>query len=180
MSSARTPTARPVLDEEVEREPALADFRRRSLDRRDERALDLGAGGVAAGVHDAGGGVAAFARQGEPGRLAVSGLVEVRAHGDELAHAVGAFGDEHPHRVGVAETGAGGDGVGEVQLGRVVESAVERGGDATLRVRASPSVPSSPFVRTITDQPARAAWTAADRPATPLPSTRRSNIGPAY
>ena len=122
------------LHEEVERQPALAHFCGCRLDRGDERPLDLGAGGVTAGVQHAGGRVAPFARQREPGRLAVAGLVEDRAHGDELTDALGAFGDEHAHRVRVAEAGAGRDGVGEVQLGRVVGTVVERGGDTTLRI----------------------------------------------
>ena len=42
-----------VFDEQLDREPALANLDRAALDRGDERALDLGAGRVAAGVHDA-------------------------------------------------------------------------------------------------------------------------------
>src|SRR5262245_53334101 len=39
---------------------------------------------------------------------------------------------------------------------------------------------SSPLVSTRTDQPAREACTAPDKPAIPLPSTSRSNIGPSH
>ena len=63
--------------------------------------------------------VAAFAGERERGGRAVAGAVEHRAERHEVAHPVGTLGDEHPHRVGVAEPGAGGERVGEVQLGRV-------------------------------------------------------------
>ena len=39
--------------------------------------------------------------------------------------------DEHPHRVDVAEPGAGGEGVGQVEVGRVLV-ATEHGGDPAL------------------------------------------------
>ena len=132
-SSARTPTQRPRLDDQVDREPALAHLDEiERADRRDQRALDLGAGRVAAGVHDPRHRVAALAGQRERGGRAVAGAVEHRAERHELAHPVRAFGDEHPDRVGVAEPGAGGERVGEVQLGGV--GLLERGGDAALRV----------------------------------------------
>ena len=58
--------------------------------------------------------------------------VEVRAERGELADPVGAFGHEHLHGLDVAEPGAGGERVGEVQLGRVGRG--QRGRDAALRV----------------------------------------------
>ena len=73
------------------------------FDRGDQRALDLGAGRVAAGVHDARERVAAFA--GEQQLVAVgAGLgVEARAERGELANPVGALGHEHLHGLDVAE-----------------------------------------------------------------------------
>src|SRR5262249_11472220 len=169
---------------------ALAHLRRRRLDGGDEGPLDLGTGGVAAGVQDSGRRMPALARQREGGRLAVAGLVEHRTHGDELAHAVGAFGDEHPHGVGVTEPGAGGDGVGAVQLGGAGgRGGGGRGGPRARRASAAPPRPgasrvpegaSSPLVTTRTAPPAREACTAPDKPAIPLPSTSRSNISPDY
>ena len=100
------------------------------LHRGDERALDLGAGRVAAGVHDPRDRVAAFAAR--AAERAVD-LVEVGAERHELAHARRALAGEHRDRVGVAQPGAGGEGVGAVERGRVVVLD-ERGGHATLRV----------------------------------------------
>ena len=54
-----------VLDEQVDREPALADLGGRRLDRSHEGALDLGTGRVAAGVDDPRNGVAALAGERE-------------------------------------------------------------------------------------------------------------------
>ena len=76
------------------------------------------------------------------------------------------------HRVGVAEAAAGGEGVGAVQLGRVV-GRVERRGHPTLRVAGGRPAELA-LGETVTDRPARRARTAAESPATPLPSTRRS------
>ena len=47
----------------------------------------------------------------------VAGFVEVRAELDELADAGRALVDHDAHGVDVAEAGAGGERVGEVQLG---------------------------------------------------------------
>ena len=58
--------------------------------------------------------------------------VEVGARGLQLAHARRSFLDEHLHRRGVAERGAGGERVLPVQLRRV--AGAERRGDAALRV----------------------------------------------
>ena len=167
-SSARTPTQRPASTSRSTAKQPLADLDRvERAHRGDQRPLDLGAGGVAAGVHDAGDRVPTLPGEREHAAVAVAGPVEHRAQRDELADPVGAFGDEHPHRVRVAEPGAGGERVGEVQLGRV--GRLERGGDATLRVPGG-------RLRELAlgehdHRPARvaAAWIAADRPAMPLP-----------
>ena len=121
-----------VLDEQLDREPALANLDRAALDRGDERTLDLGAGRVAARVHDAGERMTALA--GEQQLVAVgAGLgVELRAERRQLADTVGALGHEHLHRLDVAEPGARGERVGEMQLPRV--GLGQRGGDAALRV----------------------------------------------
>ena len=133
-----------ALDDELDREAPLAHLDQvERVHRGDERPLDLGAGRVAAGVHDARQRVAALARE----RSAAVAPSPVRSNTAPSAMSSrtrpGPFGDEHPHRVDVAQPGAGGERVGEVQLGRV--GLVERGGDATLRVpgrrerRARPS-----------------------------------------
>ena len=100
----------------------------RPRDRGDQRALDLGPGGVAAGVRDPVAVVAALAGQAE---LAVGVVVEVGAERDQLADRLGALGDQHPDRLRVAGAGAGDQGVALV-LRRGVAGA-ERGGDAALR-----------------------------------------------
>jgi len=87
--------------------------------------------------------------------------------------------DQDPHRLLVAEPGPGGQGVGQVQVGRVLVAA-EHGGDAALGPARGglgehtfgehaqrgrrPPCGASPASRT-----------AAERPATPLPNTRTSN-----
>ena len=95
----------------------------------DERPLDLGSGGGAAGVHDARQRVPALPRQLE---LAVRIAVEGGAESDELVHAGRALVDEHPHGVDVAEPGAGGQRVGQVEV-RGVGVAAEHGGHPALR-----------------------------------------------
>ena len=73
----------------------------------------MSAGGVAAGVEDAGDGVGALAGEGD---LAVEG-VEGDAEADEVVDAVGGLVGEDAGGFGVDEAGAGGDGVVEVKLG---------------------------------------------------------------
>ena len=90
----------------------------------DERALDLGAGGRAAGVHDPRQRVAALAGELE---LALGVAVEGGAERDELVDARRALVDEHAHGVDVAQPGAGGERVGEVEVGRVGVAAEHRG-----------------------------------------------------
>ena len=100
----------------------------RPLDGGDQRPLDLRAGGVAAGVRDP---VAVVATLPGQRQLAVGAVVEVGAERDQLADRLGALLDEDPHRVEVAGTGAGHEGVELVLLGGVPRP--ERGGDAALR-----------------------------------------------
>ena len=52
--------------------------------------------------------------------------VEHRAQGDELVHPVGSLGHEDAHRVGIAQPRPHGQGVGEVEVGRVLVSAQSR------------------------------------------------------
>ena len=94
----------------------------------DERAADLGSGGVAACVHDAVAVVAALARERD---VAVRGGVEVRAARHEFADSVGAFGDERAHGLLAAQPRPGNQGVVEVLLRGVFR--IQRGGDAALR-----------------------------------------------
>ncbi len=137
---------------DVEREPAVGEVQRERADaaavdreqvddelvlvelhaaahagRLGERARDLAAGGVAAGVHDPRQRVGALAPEHD---LAVD-LVEPRADLHELAHAVRALVHEDAHGLLVAEARAGGDGVLEVQLGRILLA--DGRGDAALR-----------------------------------------------
>ncbi len=120
-----------LLDDQLGRQPAVPDVRTRPVDRGDERPLDLGAGGVAPGVHHPRHRVTALAGTGEPA-VAVD-VVEVRTERDQLAHPGRSLVGQYPYRVRVAQAAAGGQRVGAVQLGRVVRG-IERGGDATLRV----------------------------------------------
>ena len=103
------------------------------LDLRDQRPGDLRARGVAAGVRDPVGVVAAL-----PGErdVAVGRLVEDRPARHELAHARRPLGDQDLHRLGVGQATARGERVREVRLGRV--GRVERGGDAALRPHRRP------------------------------------------
>ena len=88
----------------------------RPLDGGDQRPLDLGPGGVAAGVRDPVAVVAALAGQRQ---LAVGAVVEVGAERDQLVDRLGTLVDQHAHRVEVAGTGAGHEGVVLVLLGGV-------------------------------------------------------------
>ncbi len=104
-----------------------------SRTRVDERPLDLGSGGVAAGVRDAVAVVAALAGQGQ---LAVERAVEARPHLHELAHRGRTLAHQRPHRRLVAHAGPGDDRVAEVVVGGV--PGAEGGGDATLRPAGRP------------------------------------------
>ena len=105
-------------------------------------AADLGAGGVAARVQNAGQGMRALARA-QVGLAARAqsvrvepfeavGTVEVRAPLDELGHAQRAFGDQRLGRGTIDQAVAGVHGVFKVQ--RDVLVALHGHGDAALRV----------------------------------------------
>ena len=95
----------------------------------DERPLDLRAGGRAAGVDDP------RAASGRPRGRAAScpsgSRSNAGAEGDELVDPGRALVDEHPHGVDVAQPGAGGERVGQVEVGGVGVAA-EHGGHAAL------------------------------------------------
>ncbi len=95
---------------------------------RDEGPFDLGAGRVASRVHDACERVATLAGEEELGLFGI----EASAEGGELAYAVRALGHQDAHGLDVAQSGARGERVGEMQLGRV--GLGERGCDTALRV----------------------------------------------
>ena len=133
---ARTSTSRPAgaegphppapspLDQQVEGEPLLEHGGRGGPGRVDQRPFDLGTGGRTAGVDHPGGGMAALAGQVErSARLAV----EDGAHGDQLVDPGGALVHQHPDGIGVAQAGAGGQGVGQMEVGRVLVTAEHRG-----------------------------------------------------
>ena len=90
---------------------------------RDEGTLDLGPGGVAAGMGDAVAVVSALAGQAE---LAVGVEVEVGAEGDQLADGLGPLGDEHAHRLEVGRARAGHEGVALVLGRRVARTRARR------------------------------------------------------
>src|SRR5713101_3237909 len=68
-----------------------------------------------------------------PCELATVTVIEVRAQLDQFAHATRTLTGQHAHRVGIAEPTAGSQGVGAVELGRVLRL-VERGRDTALGV----------------------------------------------
>ena len=123
---------RPPLHEQLDREPAFAHADVAALDRGDERPLDLGAGRVAARVHDPRERVTALAGEQQLVAVGTGRGVEVRAERRELAHPIRTFGHQHPDRFDVAQSRARGERVGEVELGGV--GLGQRGGDAALRV----------------------------------------------
>ena len=144
-----------------------------AADRGDERALDLRAGGVAAGVGDAVAVVAALAGQRQ---LAVGHVVEVGAEGDQLAHGLGALAYQRPDGVQVAGTGPGDQGVDLVLVGGVTRA--ERGGDAALGPLGRAGVEPS-LVTTRTFAPVGSVSlrrSAAVSPAMPEPMTTTSAV----
>ena len=143
----------------------------------DQRPLDLGAGGGAAGVHDAG---QASGRPRGPARARPCGVaVEHGAEGDELVDPARPLVDQHPHGVDVAQPGAGGEGVGQVEVGGVGVVAPSTAATPPWAQRVVAWC-SSPLVSTPTRMPCvSAARTAADSPATPLPRTSRSRSSSA-
>ena len=102
-----------VLHDEVDGEGVLVHLGRSGAGGGDQGPLDLGAGGRATGVDDAGLGVAALPGQGQftPGLP-----VEDGAEGDQLVDPAGPLVHQHPDRGRVAEVGAGLEGVGDVQV----------------------------------------------------------------
>ena len=125
---ATTPRHRPPSHHQVEGEPLLQHGGGRGPGGVDQGPLDLGPGGRPAGVDHPGRRVAALAGQGQgPAGLAV----EDGAHGDQLVDPGRALVDQHPHGVGVAQAGPGGQGVGQVEVGRVLVPA-ENGRHAAL------------------------------------------------
>ena len=118
------PHAAAALDDEVEGEPALEHGAGRAVGGVDQGPLHLGPGGGAAGVHDPRPRVPALAGQGE---RAAALAVELDAQGDQLVHPARALVDQDAHRLLVAQAGAGGQGVGQVQVGRVLVAAEHRG-----------------------------------------------------
>ena len=57
--------------------------------------------------------------------------IELRAHGDQFMDPERALVDQDPHRVGVAQTCARGQGVGQMKVGRILVPTQHRG-HATL------------------------------------------------
>ena len=117
-----------VFEDEVAGEGVFENLDIGSADGADEGGFDGEAGGVAAGVEDAGVGVGGLHASGE---MAVV-LVEADAEADEVADAGGAFGAEDLDGGAAVESGAGAEGVFDVLLDGVVGE--HGGGDSALRV----------------------------------------------
>ena len=133
---ARTSTNRPsalrathapapsALHQQVEGEPLLEHGGGRGPGGVDQGPLDLGPGGRTAGVDHPGRRVTALTGQGQ----GPAGLpVEDRAHGDQLVDPGRSLVHQHPHRIGVAQSGSRRQRVGQVQVGRVLVAAEHRG-----------------------------------------------------
>ena len=113
-----------TLHQEVEREPFLEDRGGGRTGGVDQGPLHLGPGGRTPCVDDARSRVAALARQGQrTARL----TVEDGPHGDQLVNPRGSLVDQHTHGIGIAQPGAGGQGVGEVEVGGVLVATQDRG-----------------------------------------------------
>ena len=145
------------------------------LHRGDQRPLDLGAGGVAAGVHDPRRPSDRLpAAQGES---AAVDLVEVRAERHELAHARRALAGRGPRTASVSQRPAPAARVSEPCSSGESSSAIERGGHTALRV-AGRRPPELALGEHGDRQPGvPGAHGRGDRPATPLPSTRSRTWG---
>ena len=135
----------------------------------DQRPLDLGAGGVAAGVGDAVAVVAALAGQRE---LAVAGAVEAGAERDQLADRGRTLAHEHPHRGLVAEPGAGDERVGECCSG--VSPAPSAAAMPPCAQRVEPAASTSLVTSRTRSAECRARCSAAVSPAMPEPTTTTS------
>ena len=106
-----------VVEQQVDGQRVRDDLDlRRPLHGRDQRTLDLGSGGVTAGVRDPVAVVAALAGQRQH---AVVVVVEVGAQRDQLADRLRTLLDQHADGVEVAGAGAGHQGV-DLVLGRGV------------------------------------------------------------
>ena len=116
------------LDDQVDDQGALEDLDRGGAGGAAERGLDLFAGTGAGGVQDPRHRMGRF----ESAEQFAGPHVEVDAGIDEAADGVGAFVHQGAHDRRVAEAGAGGDGVLEVQIGVVVDAGGD--GDAALGV----------------------------------------------
>ena len=124
----RHPDATAGLDDEVEREPPLEHRARGAVRGVDQGALHFGACGGAAGVDHPRARVTSFAGQ----RQQSGGLaVELHAERDQFVDPGRAFVDENPHRLLVAQPRPGGQGVRQMEIGRVLV-APEHGGHAAL------------------------------------------------
>ncbi len=122
------PDAAPVLDQQIQGEPALQHRTRGGIGGIDQGPFDLSPRGRPAGVHHPGPGMSPFAGQGQrPGGLAV----ELHPEGDQLMDPGRTLVDQDADGLLVTEPGACGQGVGEVQVGRVLVAA-EHGGHAAL------------------------------------------------
>jgi len=94
----------------------------------DERATDLRTRRIPSGMGDAITQVAAFTGEFQfPGFVDIEGRTEF----DQMPHRIGAFGHQRAHRIDIAQSGTGDEGVVQVFLGGVVLG--ERGSDAALR-----------------------------------------------
>ncbi len=122
------------------------------VERGDEGARDLLAGGVAAGVQDAVAVVATLAGQRD---LAGVAAVEVGAERDEVPDARRALVDERLDGLDVTEADAGDEGVVDVLGGAVLRR--HDGGDAALRPRRSTPRRARSWSRAAPGRPAAAA-----------------------
>ena len=142
-----------------------------ALDRGDERPLDLGAGRVAARVHDARERVAALAREQQlapsapcsVSNCAPSAASSRTRSGPSVTSTRTASTSHSPRRPRACRRGAA----------RASRARPARRRRHPAR-SASPSATARPWSARAPTGPARAAWSAVVRPATPLPSTRTS------
>ena len=117
-----------VLDQEIEREPSLEDGAGSPVGGLDQSPLHLGPGRRPSGMDHARVGVPTLAGQSqEPAGLPI----EVHPERDQLMDPARALVDQNPHRLLVAEPGAGGQRVGQMQIGRVLVPS-QYGGHAAL------------------------------------------------
>ncbi len=107
-----------VLDQQLPDDVALAGLDAGVAEGMVQAALDLGPGGVAAGVDDPGLRVRGLPTQSQPPPLAIK--TDAQRH--QLPNPAGPLLHQHPHRLGVAEAPADLHGVGHVLLGRVARA----------------------------------------------------------